>query len=77
MNGIVNSQQGYSESHRDNIDRIVITSVGGALLGGALFTHVGAIIGGLLGAIVGAARNDEIKKMKDNKGGIRTMNEIG
>ncbi|MEK7813302.1 MAG: hypothetical protein AAB296_06030 [Candidatus Desantisbacteria bacterium] len=67
MNEIIDSRQRSFEDNKDNIDRIVMAAVGGAFLGASLYANIGAIVGGLLGAIVvGAVRNGEIEKLKDN-----------
>jgi uncharacterized membrane protein len=64
------SNESYTQhriSKLDEVDRIVWTAIGGALLGGTLFAVHGAIIGGLLGALAGAWRNDEIRKRLEEK----------
>lgn len=48
-------------------DRVIGAALGGALLGGSLFSGTGAILGGLIGAILGGARNEELRKIEDKK----------
>ncbi|MBI4777733.1 hypothetical protein HY792_02250 [Candidatus Desantisbacteria bacterium] len=67
MNDVIDSRQKSYEDNKNNIDRIIMAAIGGACLGGSLYTNIGAIVGGLLGAIAGAARNDEIAKNNEIK----------
>ncbi|MBU0702160.1 hypothetical protein KKE26_12865 [bacterium] len=71
MSEITNSQQRSFEDNKNNIDRIVMAAVGGAFLGGSFYSYNGAIVGGLLGIIVGVARNNEIKKLRDADNGCK------
>ncbi len=66
MNEIMDNQQRLPELPREKVDRVIVAAMGGALLGGSLFAGTGAIIGVLFGAIVGAARNDEVRRMREN-----------
>jgi hypothetical protein len=48
----------------EDLGRVVAAVAGGSLLGGALFSVPGAMVGGLLGMMFAAVRNDEVAKTK-------------
>ena len=54
-------------SKLDETDRVIVSAMGGAILGSSLFGMPGTIIIGLIGAIAGAARNEEIRKLQERK----------
>jgi hypothetical protein len=61
------SSPNLANDNDEQVGRIIASGSGGALLGGALFSLPGAVIGGLLGIVAAAIRNDELEKQKPTR----------